>query len=383
MSKIIKLLSNGDINELNISIINNEIYNIKSFREKLNLDSNVIELYEWDIDTNKKLLLIGNKNNNNEEENIHQLPIDIDYQYFGNLYLCLIYNKKFISLNIETFENIYNALYSNMDNYSSEQSDLDYDSIDNDTDDNDDNNINCDDDDNDNDIIEDYADGDEYDDSKLYENGDDGDNDNEEETEKKKKKKKICNNFEPKDILYEEKELSNLKLEIRIKMLNILYSIIENINDIDKEYFKETERHIFNYSIRKCIEINVVPTWDIYHKNIYINKARSLYTNLIPSNYVNNKRLLIRLKNREFTPEQLVNMSNQELFPEHWKQLIDEKYKRDKVLYETKKESMTDQFKCSKCKGRETCYYELQTRSADEPMTIFITCLNCGNRWKN
>ena len=45
-----------------------------------------------------------------------------------------------------------------------------YDAIPNDT--NDDNNINCDDDDNDNDIIEDYADGDEYDDSKLYENGD-------------------------------------------------------------------------------------------------------------------------------------------------------------------------------------------------------------------
>lgn len=379
MSKIIKLLSNGDINELNIPILNNESYNIKSFREKINLEDNYIELYEWDID-NKYLILIGS-NNNEGEENIHQLPIDLDYQYFGDLYLCLIYNKKYQSLNIESFENIYNALYSNMDNYGSENSDIEYNSID-DTNTDDENNII--EDDEENNIIEDYGDGDEYDDSQFYENGDGENEENEEEVEKKKpKKKKLTTTFETKDILYIENEIKDLKKKTRIKILNILYSIIDNINDIDKEYFKEVERHIFNYSIKKCIEINVVPTWDIYHKKIYINKARSLYTNLVPNNYINNKRLLLRVKNREFTPEKLVNMNSQELFPEHWKQLIDEKYKRDKVLYETKKESMTDQFKCAKCKGRETCYYELQTRSADEPMTIFITCLNCGNRWKN
>ena len=45
-------------------------------------------------------------------------------------------------------------------------------------------------------------------------------------------------------------------------------------------------------------------------------------------------------------------------------------------------EAMTDQFKCGRCKSRKCIYYELQTRSADEGMTIFITCLNCGNRWR-
>ncbi|KAI9028520.1 transcription factor S-II, central domain-containing protein [Hyaloraphidium curvatum] len=42
----------------------------------------------------------------------------------------------------------------------------------------------------------------------------------------------------------------------------------------------------------------------------------------------------------------------------------------------------TDMFKCGKCKQRRTKYYQMQTRSADEPMTTFVTCLNCGNRWK-
>ncbi len=39
-------------------------------------------------------------------------------------------------------------------------------------------------------------------------------------------------------------------------------------------------------------------------------------------------------------------------------------------------------FKCGKCKQSKTRYYQMQTRSADEPMTTFITCAVCGNKWK-
>jgi transcription elongation factor S-II len=44
--------------------------------------------------------------------------------------------------------------------------------------------------------------------------------------------------------------------------------------------------------------------------------------------------------------------------------------------------SSTDQFKCGKCGKRKCTYYQMQTRSADEPMTTFVTCMNCNNRWK-
>jgi transcription elongation factor S-II len=40
----------------------------------------------------------------------------------------------------------------------------------------------------------------------------------------------------------------------------------------------------------------------------------------------------------------------------------------------------TDMFKCGKCGQRRTKYYQMQTRSADEPMTTFVTCINCGLR---
>jgi len=39
-------------------------------------------------------------------------------------------------------------------------------------------------------------------------------------------------------------------------------------------------------------------------------------------------------------------------------------------------------FTCGKCKKSQTTYFQMQTRSSDEPMTTFVTCLNCSNRWK-
>jgi len=38
--------------------------------------------------------------------------------------------------------------------------------------------------------------------------------------------------------------------------------------------------------------------------------------------------------------------------------------------------------RCGKCKSFKTDFYEVQTRSADEPMTVFITCHDCGARTK-
>ena len=144
-------------------------------------------------------------------------------------------------------------------------------------------------------------------------------------------------------------------------MLTILLGIDKN-QEIDKEYFKQLEMEIFNYSIKDSIKRNIVPTWNIILRKIYINKARSLYINILPGSYVNNKRLFNRMKNKEFTPKELVNMTTQELFPENWKHLIDEKDRRNKVLYETKKEAMTDQFKCRKCKSsRKIDYHPKQT----------------------
>ncbi|VDP25875.1 unnamed protein product [Echinostoma caproni] len=42
----------------------------------------------------------------------------------------------------------------------------------------------------------------------------------------------------------------------------------------------------------------------------------------------------------------------------------------------------TDLLRCGKCKQTKCTYNQVQTRSADEPMTTFVFCNNCGHRWK-
>ncbi|XP_019490568.1 PREDICTED: transcription elongation factor A protein 1-like, partial [Hipposideros armiger] len=45
--------------------------------------------------------------------------------------------------------------------------------------------------------------------------------------------------------------------------------------------------------------------------------------------------------------------------------------------------TQTDLFTCGKCKKKNCTYTQVQTRSADEPMTTFVVCNECGNRWKS
>jgi transcription elongation factor S-II len=75
-------------------------------------------------------------------------------------------------------------------------------------------------------------------------------------------------------------------------------------------------------------------------------------------------------------------LTPKELYPEHWQPLADEQMKRENTLLEGDKEGGSDMFKCKRCGKSKTKYWEMQTRSADEPMTIFIRCLYCSKEWR-
>ena len=143
------------------------------------------------------------------------------------------------------------------------------------------------------------------------------------------------------------------------------------------------EKGIFNNAIRESKNRKIVRKWD--NPNfivLYVNRLHSMMSNLDPNSHVHNKKLLEKLKNGEIKDRDLAFMNIRDMYPEKWQSLIDEKIKRDNNLYEENMAAATDEFKCYKCKERKCSYYQLQTRSADEPMTTFITCLNCGNHWK-
>ena len=174
----------------------------------------------------------------------------------------------------------------------------------------------------------------------------------------------------------------NIVLEELVQQRKDIITLFEEMLK-DNSLSQRIELSIFNSVFSLAKERRVLRKWDnpIFRK-IYFNKARSIYTNLNKDSYINNPKLQQRIKSKKFDLDNIADMSYQELFPEHWKKLLDDKFKREKMMYEEKEEAMTDQFKCGRCKSRKCTYYELQTRSADEGMTTFITCINCGNRWK-
>ena len=166
--------------------------------------------------------------------------------------------------------------------------------------------------------------------------------------------------------------------EIRNEIEKILYEVIKN-----KKITKQVECGLYNWTIEYAEKNDLIKKWsNLKFKNLYLRKAMSLYDNLNKKGYIKNKRLLTRLKKKEFEASKLAFMSPQDLFPENWMKEIDELNKINSKAWEDRIELATDEFQCNRCKKRLCAYYELQTRSGDEAMTCFITCLNCGKRWR-
>jgi len=155
-------------------------------------------------------------------------------------------------------------------------------------------------------------------------------------------------------------------------------------NEFDNETLsRQIEQQLYNVSIRVSKKRFIKRKWDNeLFKHLYTSRIRSFYSNIVADSYVKNSNFKSKIMNGDIKVEQISELSVYDICPENWAELLDKKIKRDKLKYEMKPTAMTDQFKCRKCSSRSCSYYEVQTRSADEPMTQFISCLDCGNRWK-
>ena len=139
----------------------------------------------------------------------------------------------------------------------------------------------------------------------------------------------------------------------------------------------------FNWTLAKANELKIPCTWtNPRFCQLYVSKTRSITSNVDSSVYVGNMRLINRVREGEFKPHDIALMQPDNVFPERWRHVVEMKVRRDEYICNARPAAMTDQFKCSRCKKRECSYMELQTRSCDEPASIFVQCLACGNRWR-
>ena len=165
---------------------------------------------------------------------------------------------------------------------------------------------------------------------------------------------------------------------IRDKSSKLLFKELNN-----EKKARQIEKDIYNSVINYAKNNNIKRKWTcVTFKSLYLSRIRGIYSNLKSDSYIQNSNFKEKILQDELDSNNISSLSHIDIFPERWKILIEEKMKKEKLRYELKPEAMTDIFKCSHCGSRSCTYYELQTRSADEPMTQFITCLDCNNHWK-
>lgn len=113
----------------------------------------------------------------------------------------------------------------------------------------------------------------------------------------------------------------------------------------------------------------------------YKNRIRSRVANLKDTR---NPRLRENVLLGIIAPSRLAVMTPHEMASDEMKDLRAKLTKEAIDDHQMAQQGGTksDLFKCGRCGHRDTTYNQVQTRSADEPMTTFVLCNNCGNRWK-
>lgn len=142
------------------------------------------------------------------------------------------------------------------------------------------------------------------------------------------------------------------------------------------------EKSTHNWAVTKTISLHDTPASDNHrHMGRYKQKFLEIQKNLKESPTLKTRILTGRVKTSK-----VMELLPESLWPGGpYSNAKEEGIKRSmrKDFNPTNMADYKGLFKCGKCRGYKTTYYELQTRSADEPMTVFITCHDCKITWKS
>jgi DNA-directed RNA polymerase subunit M/transcription elongation factor TFIIS len=126
---------------------------------------------------------------------------------------------------------------------------------------------------------------------------------------------------------------------------------------------EQLDNYVKNYMLINSIDEN-------YYDNIYNCKLNELVKGFTIGDLEN------RINNKIILKEDIVSLSPSQLIPEKWEKII---YKQN--LLKEKQENMatSDIYECDVCHKRRCIVTQAQIRSADEPMTTFFKCVECGH----
>jgi DNA-directed RNA polymerase subunit M/transcription elongation factor TFIIS len=161
--------------------------------------------------------------------------------------------------------------------------------------------------------------------------------------------------------------------QFRANIRQYFHKIIQG----DIKQSSNLEKAVYNYVIKEATQRKIIKKWENpFFKQLYTDRLRTVFNN------IKSPQILTAIQSGELNPQTFAFMTHQEMNPERWAPLIIKKTKRDASKFNNNIEASTDMYTCKKCRSKKCTYYELQTRSADEPATIFVTCLDCGKHWR-
>lgn len=165
--------------------------------------------------------------------------------------------------------------------------------------------------------------------------------------------------------------------EIRLKARSMLDAVV-----CDEKTSTFLEKASWNWAVDFCNSKEIILKWDNFSfRNAYTQKILSVRYNLRQR-----PDLLELMKTGQHSIKNFVFAKPHEILPEKWEAAFESAAKKalrfSDISCMDPKDMSDGALTCGKCKSKKTSYYEMQTRSADEPMTIFAKCHACGSRWK-
>jgi transcription elongation factor S-II len=140
------------------------------------------------------------------------------------------------------------------------------------------------------------------------------------------------------------------------------------------------EKSVYNWAIRQSKKMSDPPAWEKKNtfKERYKLRFSSILFNLKNSEEFRNNVLTEEIKSNTIALMTATGMQPNGIHAT----AIEQREESIQRKMRAAKEHFEGVFKCGRCKSKKTTYYQMQTRSADEPMTTFVTCLECEKRWK-
>lgn len=179
------------------------------------------------------------------------------------------------------------------------------------------------------------------------------------------------NRFHTKKILFESISKNKKAYEIFKNKTSVSKITQEEFLKKVKGIISEIESKMFNEFLLK--------------KNL--SKYRSQTKTLI-INFSKNEDFVHRIIDGSVIPHKVAMMTTEEMMSEADKKKLE---KAKEEFFDSRRSdwnmehgnyNVSGLYKCGKCKSTKTTYNQIQIRRADEPMTTFVTCLNCGNGWR-